>query len=171
MITFFILAGILLITAGIFFLVGWLNRKSSGLPGLKVVYSDTGLWQRLEKPLYDPKAGLTGKPDYIVDLKGAWIPVEVKSGAAPASPREAHILQLAAYCFLIERTQGKRPPYGLVHYQNATFEISYSKELEQQLLDVLGQIRRCERGRADRSHQDLNRCRACGYRDICDQKL
>lgn len=171
MLTFLILAGLLFAAAGIFFLVGWLNRKRSGLPGLKVVYSDTGLWQRLEKPLYDPKAGLTGKPDYIVDLKGSWIPVEVKSGMAPASPREAHILQLAAYCMLIERTQDKRPPYGLVHYQNSTFEVSYSKELEQQLTDVLSQIRKCERSSPARSHQDAFRCKACGYRDLCDQKL
>lgn len=169
--TLLIIAVTLLIAAGIFFLIGWINRRKSGLPGLRVVYADTGLWQRLEKPLYDPRAGLTGKPDYIVDLKGVWIPVEVKSRWAPASPREAHILQLAAYCLLIERSQGKRPPYGLVHYKNATYEVGYTSELEDRLLSILAEIRKCERGSPARSHQELNRCKACGYRDICDQKL
>jgi CRISPR-associated exonuclease Cas4 len=169
--TFLIIAVVLLVAAGLFFLIGWLNRRRSGLPGLRVVYADTGLWQRVEKPLYDPVAGLTGKPDYIVDLKGSWIPVEVKSGWAPSTPREAHILQLVAYCHLIERSQGKRPPYGLIHYKNTTFEVGYSQQLEQNLMAVIGEMRKCERTFPSRSHQEVNRCRACGYRDLCDQKL
>jgi len=93
-----IVAAILLILATIFFFTAWLNRKRSGLPSLKIVYADTGLWQRVEKPLYDASTNLTGKPDYIVDLRGTWVPVEVKSGWAPGAPWQEHILQLAAYC-------------------------------------------------------------------------
>lgn len=166
-----ILAVILLATAGVFFFTGWLNRKRSGLPGLRVVYADTGLWQRVEKPLYDPIAGLTGKPDYIVELKGHWIPVEVKSGWAPPVPREAHLLQLAAYCYLIHRSQGKRPPYGLIHYKNATYEAGYTPQLEQNLMALITEMRKCGRSAPGRSHQQVSRCRACGYREICNQKL
>jgi CRISPR-associated exonuclease Cas4 len=166
-----VIAAILLVLSAVFFIAGWLNRKRSGLPGSKVVYADTGLWQRVEKPLYDATANLTGKPDYIVDLKGTLVPVEVKSGWAPTTPRRAHILQLAAYCLLIERSMGKRPPYGLIHYKNSTFEVGYSAGLEKNLLDELAEMRRCERTNPGRSHEEASRCRSCGYRDLCDQKL
>lgn len=147
------------------------QRRQSGLPGLKVVYSDTGQWRQLVKPLYDPIAGLTGKPDYIIELDRAWIPVEVKSGWAPELPRPAHILQLAAYCLLAERSSKKRPPYGIIHYRNRDFQVAYSPQLEQELLQTLAEIRKCERSEPARSHEQTNRCRGCGYRDLCDQRL
>ena len=42
------------------------QQKSAGLPGGKVVYSDTKDWGPVDKPYYDPILGLTGKPDYVV---------------------------------------------------------------------------------------------------------
>ena len=104
------LAGLLLVLA---LLALWLSsrqRAASGLPEGRVIAADTGSWKRLEKPLYDAQTGLTGRPDYIVEQAGALIPVEVKSGWAPAEPRNSHLFQLAAYCLLVERSSGKRPP-------------------------------------------------------------
>ncbi len=152
-------------------LVSSWQRKKSGLPGLKVVYADTGRWRELNKPLYDPIAGLTGKPDYIVEQDRAWIPVEVKSSWAPELPRPAHMLQLAAYCLLVERTSRKRAPYGIIHYRNRDFQVMFTPQLEQELLLTLAEIRKCERGEPTRSHSESNRCRGCGYRELCDQKL
>ncbi len=148
------------------------QRKASGLPAGRVVYSDTGAWKRLEKPLFDPVLGLTGKPDYIIQHGGAWIPVEVKSGFAPTTPHESHIMQLAAYCLLIQRTRDRRPPNGILQYRNRTFEVDYTPELENRLLDLLVEMRNCERrGRADRSHNSKARCSGCGFRSYCDQRL
>jgi CRISPR-associated exonuclease Cas4 len=85
-----------------------------------------------------------GKPDYLVQSGGSIIPVEVKSGRAPAAPYDSHIFQLAAYCLLVEKTYGKRPPYGIIHYAGRDFAIDYTRQLESALLDWLAEIRRDE---------------------------
>jgi CRISPR-associated exonuclease Cas4 len=148
------------------------QRRESGLPAGRVIYTDTRPWGEVEKPLYDPVTGLTGKPDYLVEEKGLWIPVEVKSSYAPAAPYQGHVYQLAAYCLLVEKVSGKRPPYGILRYRNRTYAIDYTTEMEESLRDLLDEMRLAERrGEADRSHEEPARCARCGYRSTCDQKL
>ncbi len=148
------------------------RQRASGLPGGRVIYADTGLWGKVEEPLYDPTLGLTGKPDYLVEQRGATIPVEVKSGKVGQEPHDSHIFQLAAYCLLIERTMGKRPAYGILHYPNRTYAIDYTPQLEQALLDLLNEMRSYgDRKEGECSHESPARCARCGYRSICDQVL
>lgn len=161
------------------FLVGlallWLARRlraRSGLPAGRVVAADVGPWQRLDRPLFSRRHGLTGRPDYIVADGADLIPVEVKSARAPARPYASHILQLAAYCLLVAETSGRRPPYGILRYADRTFQIPYTRELEEQLLDVLEEMRGdLAAGDAPRRHRDPRRCAACGYRDVCEEAL
>lgn len=148
------------------------RRRESGLPAGRVIYTDTRAWGKPEKPLYDAATGLTGKPDYLVEHEGGLIPVEVKSSYAPSAPHEGHVYQLAAYCLLVERSTGKRPPYGILRYRNRSYALDYTPELEAKLRELLGEIRQQERrGEAARSHDDPARCARCGYRGSCDQKL
>ncbi len=159
---------------GVFLL--WLStrrRKKIGLPAGKVVYSDTGIRRELEKPLYDRALGLTGRPDYLIEQGDFLIPVEVKSSKAPSLPYDSHIYQLAAYCLLVERQMGKRVPYGQLQYADRTFRIDFTPKLADQLLELLAEMRRAERrgGLPPRSHESAARCRACGFREICDQSL
>jgi CRISPR-associated exonuclease Cas4 len=149
------------------------RRMQAGLPGGRVIYSDTRAWGTpLEHSLYDSKLGLTGKPDYLVEQKGQIIPVEVKSGRAPEYPYDSHIYQLAAYCLLVDKIHGKRPPYGIIHYPTRTFAVDYTPALESSLLDLLAEMRRDEpRAEVDCSHAEPARCRRCGFRSVCDQKL
>ncbi len=73
----------------------WLSsrqRKQAGLPGGRIIYTDTRAWGEVEKPFYDAQLGLTGKPDYLVEKDGQIIPVEVKSGKGTGRPlRFAHL--------------------------------------------------------------------------------
>lgn len=148
------------------------RRVASGLPAGRVIYSDTRTWGKVEKPLYDPELGLTGKPDYLVVTDGQVIPVEVKSSRAAEAPYDSHIYQLAAYCRLVEIEYGKRPPYGILHYANRTYAIEYTTELENTLRTQLAEMRALEAHKAiGRSHGSSARCQACGYRALCDQKL
>ncbi len=148
------------------------QRKQAGLPGGRVVYTDTRAWGPAEKPLYDHMLGLTGKPDYLVEHAGQLIPVEVKTGRTPEAPYDSHIFQVAAYCLLVEKTYGKRPAYGLIHYPRRDFAVDYTAELESALLEQLAEMRREDTRRdVPRSHHDPMRCRACGFRKVCDQKL
>jgi CRISPR-associated exonuclease Cas4 len=166
-------AGVLLIIIAIvLFWQSSQTQKAAGLPGGRVIYTDTRAWGKVEKPLFDQNLGLTGKPDYLVEKNGRYIPVEVKSGRAPQAPYDSHIYQLASYCLLVEKTMGSRPPYGIIHYNDRDFAIDYTPELEATLLDILAQMRRDER-REDvpRSHDNRARCAKCGFREVCDQKI
>ena len=166
---FIVIGFILFIVAGLLLLRASGKQHEAGLPSGRVVYTDTGAWKRIENPLYDALLHLTGKPDYVVEHNGRQIPVEVKSGYAPAVPYEGHLYQLAAYCLLLEKTSAQRPPFGYLHYRNRTLAIDYTPQLEDSLLDLLAEMRLQERqGEADRSHEDPARC---GYRSICDQRL
>lgn len=155
----------------------WYRQKKSGLPSGKIIYADTGNWRKNEEPLYDAEIQLTGKPDYLVDSQDGIIPVEVKSNRLVDAPYDSHIYQLAAYCRLVETSYNHRPPYGIIHYPHKTFAIEYTPELESSLLDILDQIRLQsqkagkQKGNIQRSHQSIERCRGCGYKEICDQAL
>jgi CRISPR-associated exonuclease Cas4 len=167
-----IFALVLIVIALILFLVSRRQQRCSGLPSLKVVYTDTKMWNRVEKPLYDPVLGLTGKPDYLVMEKDLIIPLEVKSGFAPAIPYDSHILQLVAYCMLVWSMYKKRPTHGFIHYANRTFAVDFTPQLEEEFRDLVSEIHHCDRSQnPSRSHESPERCRSCGYRDICDQKL
>ena len=150
-------------------------RKSSGVPGGRIIYTDTRGWGPVEKPLYVSNLGLTGKPDYLVDSddhKGTIIPVEVKSARIDHTPYDSHIYQLAAYAYLVEQVYGKRPPYGILHYSNRTFAVDYTKELETRLLELIAEMRSHNtRKSIERSHNSPARCARCGYRSICEQRI
>jgi CRISPR-associated exonuclease Cas4 len=166
------IAFVLLVLAVIFLWQSNRQRSQSGLPGGRIIYTDTRAWGRLEQPLVDHTLGLTGKPDYLVERDGVIIPVEVKSGRTPAAPYDSHIFQVAAYCLLVERTYGKRPPYGIIHYPNRDFAVDFTAQLESSLLDQLADIKRDEvRSNVPRSHEDPARCRGCGFKKACDQSL
>lgn len=165
--------GFLLLIFGLFlFWLAHRRQRDSGLPAGRVIYSDTRGWGPVEKPLYDAELRLTGKPDYLVEVKGQVIPVEVKSARAPESPYDSHIFQLAAYCRLTQAAFGKRPSYGIIKYADRTFAIDYTSTLEAALVELIGEIRLCEAQKeVNRSHEAPERCRGCGYHSVCDQKL
>jgi len=166
------LAFFLLILALLFFRQSSTQRKAAGLPGGRIIYSDTRGWGKLEKPLFYTPLELTGKPDYLIKQNGRIIPVEVKSGRAPDAPYDSHIFQLAAYCLLVEKTYETRPPYGIIHYENRDFAIDYTRELEDALIDLLVEMKQDEhRKDVPRSHEQAGRCAKCGFRNICDQSL
>lgn len=148
------------------------QQKEAGLPGGRIIYTDTRGWGKLEKPLYHPEMELTGKPDYLIQQNGKIIPVEVKSGRAPEAPYDSHIYQLAAYCMLVEKNYNTRPPYGIIHYENRDFAVDYTGELERSLIDLLVEMKRDEHKReVPRSHEQPARCARCGFKHVCDQSL
>jgi CRISPR-associated exonuclease Cas4 len=157
----------------------WLWRRSqtlwqqSGLPVGEVIYSDTGAWFPNMQPLFAPNFGLSGKPDYLVQQDdGSIVPVELKSGRAPDEPWEGHILQVAAYCLLVSETYGVRPAFGILQYKNKAFAIDYSDSLEEDLLDLLAEMRESQfEGELDRDHNEWQRCNGCSVRRHCYQRL
>ena len=154
----------------------WYGRRmkaGSGIPlQAKVVYSDTGAWKKVEKPLFSPRYMLTGRPDYLVMMQGVRIPIEVKPNRVASAPRPGDTLQLAAYGLLIQEEFGSTPPYGLLKYRDALFQIEFTPELRAHLLEVLNLMRGdLDAVEVARDHADGARCRACGYRSACGQAL
>lgn len=164
---------VFLAMAGLLLLRAQSLREKSGLPQGSILYTDTGTWFRNEEPLYATELRLAGKPDYLVQQEnGEIIPVEIKSGRAPDAPWPGHILQLAAYCLLVEVNYGIRPSYGILHYNDEAFTVPYSSELEQDLFDILEEIRQdSEMENVDRSHDDARKCSACGFSERCEQAM
>ncbi len=168
-----LIAIILIVIALIALGLGRRMQIETGLPLGRVVYSDTGAWKQVEKPLFSAAYGLVGKPDYLVRQGRQMIPIEVKSSPAPGDgPRRSHILQLAAYCLLVEETYSQRPDRGIIKYADRTFEIDNTPSLQSALLDVLDAMHHdMAQGRSNRSHHEAARCARCGYRDACDERL
>ncbi len=148
-------------------------RQTTGLPVGKVIYNDTGVWHPNIETLYSRELRLAGRPDYLVQRpNGMVIPVEVKSSRAPEEPWEGHILQLAAYCLLVEEMFGKRPSHGILQYKDHAFAIDYTPDLEADLLDLLEEMRvTLAEDDPARDHNDWRRCARCGVNHKCLQRL
>ena len=148
-------------------------RRESGLPSGRILQSDTygGLPGTPGKPLYSARYGLAGTPDYIVETREGMVPVEVKPGRAETEPHESHLLQVLAYCLLLEDA-GKPPPYGLLRYSASTFRVDYNPQTRAYLLEVLEAMRAdAQESEVHRSHEVVGRCRACAYREVCGERL
>ncbi len=164
---------VLILLAVLLYFLSRKLRKDSGLPGGRIVSSDIKMWgEQNTHPLFDGSLGLTGKPDYLVDIGNAIIPVEVKSCRTPETPYDSHIYQLAAYLVLVEKVYQKTPPYGLIHYPQRTFQIDFTDELRDNFLSLISEMHRLENShQIARSHDEPAQCSRCGYKDICDQRL
>jgi CRISPR-associated exonuclease Cas4 len=163
------------------------RAQTSGLPAGELVYSDTGFavgklsparlnaeGERQERALVSRRYGLTGRPDYLVRTREGIIPVEAKSTRSPAGgrPYDSHLMQLAAYCLLVEDALGTRVPYGVVRYADGEVRVEYTNGLRETLLETLEEIREAREAEdIHRSHDEPRRCASCGYRDVCDEAL
>lgn len=163
---------VLLFLAGLVLL--WLSGRrqaKAGLPAGRLVYIDDWDLSRRGQPLYDARLGLAGRPDYLLHGPDGLIPVEVKSSEAPVRPYVSHILQLAAYCLLVETSLGARPDYGILKYADHAFAVDYTPAVENELLGTLARMRTTGKREPGRSHEAPQRCRRCGYREVCNQRL
>lgn len=162
-----------LVLALVLFLAARAQRAHTGLPwGARIIYTDTGAWKKVERPLLARRYGLIGKPDYIVTQDGATIPIEVKPNRRAHTPYESDVLQLAAYALLVEEHFGASVEYGWLKYREHVFQVPITPELRARLADVITAMQRALTARdVARSHTEPRRCHACGYRAECGQAL
>lgn len=168
----FAIALLLLLIGLVLVFVAWRMRAHTGMPHGRVIYSDTGAWERNERSFFSHQHRLAGKPDYLVRTTAGIVPIEIKSGDAPPQPRPGHVLQLAAYCLLVEESFGEHVPMGIIRYDDKQFAIDHTPPLRQTLLGALADMRaRLDEGDAHRDHTDPHKCAACGVRHACDERL
>jgi len=136
------------------------------------VYSDTGAAKVPAKALYSPRYNLTGKPDYLIAARQGLVPVEVKPTRTDPEPQESHLAQVLAYCLLLEDTEGKPPPHGLLRYKSETFKVDYNSETRAYIIGVIEEMKEARsQPEVHRSHEQPGRCRGCAYRELCEESL
>ena len=130
----------------------------------------------LHKPgetLSSSKYGLIGKPDYIVEQKNYFIPVEVKTGLH-FQPEKNHIMQLATYCQLVEENYHRFTPYGILVYYDTgkQFTIPFDPKLRFELENILREMREILRTKkVIRNHNSPQKCKTCSMNKYCTQKI
>lgn len=127
-----------------------------------------------EKPklFVSKKHGLSGRPDAVIMDGEHHIPVEIKTGRVPRGPLFSHILQVVAYCVLLEEEYGKAPPYGIIRYETTNYEIEYNEDQKRLLLGKLAEIRGAiAKGEAHRNHSRPGKCVHCSRRSVCPERL
>jgi CRISPR-associated exonuclease Cas4 len=122
--------------------------------------------------LYAHQYRLKGRPDFLFQDNNEVIPVEVKTGSTPGYPHHGHIMQLIAYCVLVESAYGVRPAYGVIRYPHQQFEIAFTPEYEAELEGILDDIREKQKqSDVHRSHNIGKRCASCGFTEQCRERL
>ena len=160
--------------------------RRAGLPRGNLLYSDTGFptgrtgeiiterGERVEKALTSRRYNLTGRPDYLVRTADGVVPIEAKSTKCPPGGRayDSHIMQLAAYCLLIEDVLNEGVPYGIIRYRDCEVLIEYTPELREDLIALIEEMMEArDAEEVHRSHSDARRCAGCSMRDLCDEAL
>ncbi|UCE91214.1 MAG: CRISPR-associated protein Cas4 [Methanobacteriota archaeon] len=116
--------------------------------------------------------GISGRPDYVIRVGEHLIPVEVKKGRTPQGPLFSHIVQVAAYCLLIEESSGQAPPYGIVKYPEQEHELEYNADMKKVLLQKIAEVRATlATGDAHRNHKRPGKCKSCSRRSGCPERL
>ncbi|MGC8912859.1 MAG: PD-(D/E)XK nuclease family protein [Thermoplasmata archaeon] len=163
----------LIFTSFFFFISEWYSSTALQIRRKIKIENSHIMLQSDKKPLISRDGLLSGTPDLILKINDYLVPVEIKTGRVPRGPHFSHIMQLIAYCYIIEDVDGKAPPYGILRYGDTEFEIEYNSEWKCILLSKVEEMRNVVAGNAEvhRNHNRPGKCRNCSRRAICPEKL
>lgn len=161
-------AAIVLVAVGLA-LAAWalraLAQRHREVTAGELVAVDAGRPATLRAPRYR----LMGRPDALRRLAdGRVIPVELKSRATPPrGPAPSHVVQVRAYCLLVEETTGSSPPYGVLRYADGEFRVRWDASARAELLAVRAELFEPYDGRATPSPA---KCARCPWVGGCDAR-
>lgn len=139
-------------------------KSKNKFPFIKVVYSDSNLYENVDKmTLYSKKYHLKGKPDFVYKtLFNNYIPVEIKSSSIKdsPSPRENEAMQLITYFFLISETYGK-PKYGYLIYKDYMFKIKNNRKTRKYFINELKNLREMLETGSNYCEPSFSKCKHC----------
>lgn len=164
------LAGALLLLAALLWWLAGRSQRATGLPPTLVRYDDAAA-RPVAKALVSHRYRLTGRPDYLLEARGTLIPVEVKPTRRATTPYQSDLMQLAAYCLLVEEEFEQRPPYGLLRYADRTWRVPWDDARRAALLATLRAMEEAALGSVARQHHEPARCANCSQRAHCEQRL
>jgi len=143
------------------------RHRALGLPPGELVYEDA---DGQGEPLISSAYPLVGKPDYVVQLPdGRPVPIELKLSVQNATaPYSNHIVQVGAYCLILEDYFEQAPTHGIVRYADREFTIEYTPALRRKVIRLLNEMARCsEKQPPPLAKQRAAKCRACVFQPIC----
>lgn len=148
--------------------VGSLYRRAKDRVHGELIAVDDG--RRRDASLVSHRYRLVGRPDSLRRTRdGRIVPIEIKSRTSPSNgPPLSHVVQVWAYCLLVEETGRASPPYGVLRYSDGgEFRIDWGEESRRRLLVLRRELARPYDGRARPSPM---RCARCRYRYGCDAR-
>jgi CRISPR-associated exonuclease Cas4 len=143
------------------------RHRALGLPEGELVYEDA---DGQGEPLSSSAYPLAGKPDYVVRLlDGRPVPIELKLNLHDVTaPHSNHIIQVAAYCLILEDYFVQSPTYGILRYADREFTVEYTPALKKKVIRLLTEMARCsEQQPPPLAKQRIAKCRACTFQPIC----
>jgi len=166
---------LMIISANIFFYYSLYISESILRKKIKYARMDeniTYVGEKDSEEFISEKYGLRGKPDYVIEKDGEFIPVEEKTGRVPKGPLFSHMIQIIAYCMLIEDSMKKKPPYGILKYNGNVYRITYDENLKEVVMQLRENLLHAmKKGEAHRNHSREGKCRNCSRREICPERL
>jgi CRISPR-associated exonuclease Cas4 len=143
------------------------RQRALGLPAGKLIYEDADGQGEL---LSSSQFPLIGKPDYIVQLPdGRPVPVELKlSVQNTLSPYNNHVVQIGAYCLILEDYFESPPTHGILRYADRDFTIDYTPALRRKVIRLLSEMEQYNEHHAPPlTRQRAAKCRVCPFQPIC----
>ncbi len=143
------------------------KHRMLGLPEGELVYEDA---DGQGEPLSSSAHPLVGKPDYVVKLPdGRPVPIELKPSVHDVTaPHSNHIMQVAAYCLILEDYFEQAPTHGILKYADREFTVEYTPALKKKVIRLLSEMAKCsEKEPPPLAKQKATKCRACAFQPIC----
>ncbi|WP_376795929.1 CRISPR-associated protein Cas4 [Thermogemmatispora sp.] len=143
------------------------RQRALGLPEGTLVYEDA---DGQGEPLVASSYPLVGKPDYIVELPdGRPVPIELKLQVHNATaPYSNHIVQIGAYCLILEDYFPVPPTHGILRYADNEFTVEYTPALRRKVIRLLEEMQRCSAEQPPAlARQKASKCRSCPFQSIC----
>ncbi len=146
------------------------TRKRSGIPEGRVLHVDSRKEELLKfkEPLFSRSLLLTGIPDVVLKRGDFFIPVEIKAREPPERPFKSHLMQLIAYCALLEDA-GYRVSHGSLVYigkKEKEFRIKFDQKEKRRLELLLEEMRKIK---SIPPRTEGPRCRICSVREQCEK--
>lgn len=142
-------------------------HQDLGLPPGELVYEDAhGQGEILSSDQYP----LMGKPDYIVKQdNGCLVPIELKLSVHNVDkPYSNHIVQIAAYCLILEDYSEVLPTHGILRYADRDFTVEYTPALRRKVIRLLNEMQQWnKRVPPPITRQKATKCRACAFQPVC----
>ena len=143
------------------------RHNALGLPEGELVYEDI---DGEGESLSSSEAPLIGKPDYIVrSPDGRLIPILRKLNVQDArTPQSNHVIQIAAYCLILEDYSEQPPTHGILRYADREFTIEYTTAIRKRVLRLLAEMEHyTEQQSPQLLKQSAAKCRACIFKPVC----